>query len=158
MTPQLTRIGRLSWCAAFALAMSGALPAAAQMPNTVAPAQASGELENTYWKLIELEGATVSVAPNQGEPHIVLRGGDQPSVRGSGGCNRLLGRYRADGDAIAFERMAITMMACAEGMRQEQAFLAALAAARTWVISGQQLQLRDGEGKPLARFEARHVK
>ncbi len=46
------------------------------------------------------------------------------------------------------------MMACVEGMEQEQHFLATLQQVARWQIKQEQLTLLDASGKPLARFEA----
>jgi heat shock protein HslJ len=46
-------------------------------------------------------------------------------------------------------------MACADGMAQEQAFLAALAAVDGWrTLDRQVLELLDAQGEVLARFTA----
>jgi heat shock protein HslJ len=119
---------------------------------------ANAELANTYWKLVEVGGKAVPAVPKPREAHFILRPGEQPSVIGSGGCNRMMGGYRVDGDSIAFERMATTQMACVETMDQERAFLAALGATRIWSIRGQVLELRGGDGRVLARFEAQPAK
>jgi copper homeostasis protein (lipoprotein) len=114
-------------------------------------------LENTYWKLVRLRGEPVRVEPNQREPHIILRTHDL-RVSGSGGCNRLLGGYRIDGNRLAFEKFAATLMACPAGMEQERAFLGALADAARWRVVGSHLELFDATGTPLARLEAVHLK
>ena len=81
---------------------------------------ADSPLRNTYWKLVRLSDAPVQVAVNQREPHLILAH-DQPRVTGSGGCDRLIGRFELDdGDALRFRGMAGTMMACPAGMEQEQ--------------------------------------
>ena len=108
-------------------------------------------LENTYWKLVLLDGA--AVPPTQREAHFVLHPADQ-RLSGSGGCNGIGGGYRLDGDSLRFGQMIRTMMACPTGMETESAFLAALGRARTARVSGQQLLLLDADGKTLARFEA----
>jgi heat shock protein HslJ len=54
--------------------------------------------------------------------------------------------------------MAGTMMACAQGMDTEKAFLEALRQVERWKIAGQHLELFDAAGKQVARFEARHMK
>lgn len=118
---------------------------------------ATERLENTYWKLVRLRSEPVRVEPNQREPHIILRTHDQ-RVSGSGGCNRLLGGYRLDGDRIAFDKFAATLMACPAGMEQEQAFLAALGQAARWRVLGSHLELFDAGGVVLARLEAVHLK
>ena len=133
----------------------GAQPSAPEAP----PASAlDAPLVNTYWKLTELRGQPVVPAPNQREAHIVLRVGEQSRVGGSGGCNRLTGGYRIEGDAIAFDHLATTRMACPQGMDTEQAFLEALGEARTWKVGGERLELRDAAGAVIARFESRYMK
>jgi heat shock protein HslJ len=59
------------------------------------------------------------------------------------------------GDSLTLSRMMGTMMACTEGMEIERAFLAALERVRRWRLSGSQLELLDGAGTALARFESR---
>lgn len=157
MAARLSRSAFHRWQAlAAALALCLAAERGAQGQGPAAPATAP--LEETYWKLVELRGEPAVAAPNQTKPHLVLRLGERPSARGSGGCNRFFGGFRVAGETIAFERVASTMMACGAGMEQEQLFLTALGAAKTWTIEGQTLLLRDAEGKPLARFEARPPK
>ena len=113
----------------------------------------SAPLENTYWKLTRLGGKSVTVAPKQHEPYFVL---DNKSKRiaGSGGCNRFTGTYQQNSDRLAFGKMAMTFMACPEGMETERDFAAALEQVRSWKILGEQLELYDGSGGFLARFEA----
>ena len=118
------------------------------------PPKPDRALTNTYWKLTELNGAPVKVLPEQREPHLILQT-EQKRLSGSGGCNRLMGAYTLDGASLSFGKVASTMMACVDGMEQEQAFFAALEAVRSWVIQGDQLELlgEDGE-RVVARFVA----
>jgi hypothetical protein len=67
----------------------------------------------------------------------------------------LAGSYRLSGSNLTLGQRASTLMACAEGMDTEKAFLKALARVRTWKIEGQQLELLDGDGHLLAYFEVR---
>lgn len=118
-------------------------------PDPAAPVA----LKDTYWKLDRLGDTAVQVADKQREAHLVLQG-EQARVAGSGGCNRLMGGYVAEGSKLRFDKLASTMMACAEGMDQELRFLAALNKVSAWRIDGQQLSLLDTDGKTLARFTA----
>ena len=113
-------------------------------------------LENTYWKLIDLEGAAVEAVDNQREAHIVLHT-EESRVAGSGGCNRLMGSYQLDGDALSFGQLATTMMACADGMQTEHQFLGVLEGVSAWEVTGTSLTLKDGAGDDVARFEAVHL-
>lgn len=114
-------------------------------------------LENTYWKLTRLGEAPVVPAAGQREPHIILHP-ESRSVSGSGGCNQLLSGYEMKGDQLTFGKMASTMMACADGMETEQAFLDALTRVDKTKIVRQHLEMFDRTGNLVARFEARHMK
>lgn len=76
-------------------------------------------------------------------------------IGGSGGCNRVIGGYKLEGERLAFGQLAMTRMACREDMDTEVAFVAALEEVRTWRIVGQHLELFDDAGQLVARFEAR---
>jgi len=117
---------------------------------------ATERLENTYWKLVRLRDEPVTVVENQREPHVILR--SDRRVSGSGGCNRLTGGYRVDGNRIAFEKFASTLMACQAGMEQEQAFLGALGQVARWRVLGSHLELFDARGTIVVRLEAVHLK
>lgn len=123
------------------------------------PGQEIGKasLENTYWKLIQLGDKPVTVASKQKEPYFVLNSETQ-RVSGLGGCNRLTGSYKLNGDQLRFSRVAGTMMACIEGMDTEREFLKSLLEVAKWKIKGQRLELSDANGKAVARFAARHTK
>lgn len=125
--------------------------------TAMAPAASVDEpLENTYWKLTRLGDAPVAVVDNRREAHLVLHA-EEGRVAGSTGCNRLMGGYRLDGDALGFDRPATTLMACPEGMTTERDFLDALEEVAAWRVEGKVLTLSDADGEPLARFEAVHL-
>ncbi len=113
------------------------------------------ELENTYWKLTRLGEEPVYLGDQQREPYLVLQSGDG-RVTGFGGCNQLTGSYSVDGSSIGFSEIASTMMACADGADTERTFSEALANARSWRMIGEHLDLFDGAGDLVARFEARN--
>ena len=144
------------------MAMEGKTPRPIVVVNryiNVSPGQtcdsqhAPASLLNTYWKLTHLNGETVTMRSAQREPHIVLQDKDR-QVAGSNGCNLIMGGYQLDGAKLAFGKLASTMMACADSMELEPSFNAALEKTAYWKISGQQLELLDASGNPLARFEA----
>ncbi len=118
----------------------------------------SAPLENTYWKLTRLSDKPVTVAPRQREAHFVLNSKSK-RIAGSGGCNRFMGGYELQsGDRLTLGKLAMTFMACPEGMETERDFTAALEQVRSWKILGEHLELYDGAGAFLARFEARAMK
>ena len=112
-------------------------------------------LRGTYWKLVRLNDAPVRVTEKQREPHLIFAD-DESRVSGSGGCNRVTGGFELDGDKLRLRRMAGTMMACVDGMEQEQRFLRSLEKVERYRISGSHLEMLDGAGAAIARFEAVH--
>ena len=112
-------------------------------------------LENTYWKLTDLGGTPVTAASQQQEAHLILHPSDR-RVSGSGGCNRFTGGYELQGDRLTFKQMASTMMACADAMDTEKAFLSALGRSAQARIKQQQLELLDASGSVVARLQAVH--
>ncbi len=112
------------------------------------------ELEDTSWKLTHLGDVPVLMSDQQREPHVILHSEDG-RVAGFTGCNRVTGSYQVTGRSIAFSEMAMTMMACIEGMEYERALSEALDRARSWEIIDQHLELYDENGVAVARFEAR---
>jgi copper homeostasis protein (lipoprotein) len=110
-------------------------------------------LRGTNWKLVRLGEAPVEVSGGQAEPRLVFAS-DALQVSGSGGCNRITGAFTLEGDRLHLGPLAGTMMACVNGMEQEQQFLKSLNQVERYRISGQQLELLDSSGAVLARFEA----
>jgi heat shock protein HslJ len=114
----------------------------------------SAELENTYWKLTHLGNSPLTwKSSHQREPHLIFNSAIR-RVGGSGGCNSFGGSYRLSGERLSLDSVTTTLMACAEGMETEQAFLDALGQVNGWKVTGQQLDLLDGSGKTIAQFEA----
>lgn len=121
---------------------------AEQLATTDAP------IENTYWKLIALGSQPVAVPANgQREAHLVLHT-KEARLAGSGGCNRLMGNFERNGDALRFPPVASTRLNCPEGMEQEAVFLHTLERVAAWHVKGRQLDLLDAAGVGVARFEA----
>lgn len=111
-------------------------------------------LENTYWKLVTLNGKDVVVQPNRREPSLILHPeGMRTEVYG--GCNSFAGTYKLSGSSITFGPMAGTLMACPDGMDTEKDFTAALSAAHTYHIYGKHLDLIDERNIVVARFDWR---
>jgi putative lipoprotein len=110
-------------------------------------------LTDTYWKLVEVQGAPVAAAEQLREPNLVLT----PDGRfaGSGGVNRLMGGYTLVGESLTFTQVGATLMAgVPEAMQQEQAILTALDQVRGFSISGSDLSLIDDAGRPVIRAVA----
>jgi heat shock protein HslJ len=113
---------------------------------------AAPNLENTYWALTKVGDAVVPENHSPRRAHLILNA-EAHRVGGSGGCNGILGRYEVTGDRLTFTGVAMTRMACKQGMETEQAFLTALNEVKGWKITGRKLELQDGEGRTVAEFE-----
>lgn len=114
----------------------------------------SRPIEGLTWTLTELGGAPTGAAQVGREPFLFFDPGPPQRVSGSTGCNRLAGTYALAESRISVGQVATTKMACLDGMEQEQAFLAMLAALEGWRIVDQRLDLLDAQGERLARFTA----
>lgn len=136
-------------------AAAGAVPREAQ--PRVSANTATDPLENTYWKLTSLGNEPITAASQQQEPHFVLDP-QTKHVTGAGGCNRITGSYKLDGDQLTFTQMASTMMACIQGMDTEKTFLDALGQVTKWKTTGHTLELFDASGNTIARFESQEIK
>jgi uncharacterized lipoprotein YbaY/heat shock protein HslJ len=114
------------------------------------------ELLDNYWKLTRLGDDPVVLSENQREPHLVLRSMDG-RAQGFGGCNIFAGSFEIDGDSITFGHLGTTAMACPNSEDVEMVFMAALAEASTFRLMPHHLEMFDGEGHMVARFEAREL-
>jgi heat shock protein HslJ len=103
------------------------------------------ELEDVYWKLVELDGKPVDATACPQEPHLLFLS-EGSRLAGSGGCNRLAGTYEATGDELRFQPIAMTRMACEQSvMELEHAVAAALRATESYHIEDNELALCEGE-------------
>ena len=110
-------------------------------------------LEDTYWRLVRVDGQNVDDGIAFEEPHLVFDGSENV-VGGSGGCNLVSARYTTDGDRLELDDIVSTLRLCQEGMEIENVFLEALQIAARWEIDGDELEISDVMGEFLMRFEA----
>lgn len=77
------------------------------------------------------------------------------NVSGNAGCNRYFGSATVKGDEIIFGQLGSTRMACSPAiMNQEQRFLTALTAVRSWRIDAERnlLYMSNEKGGIILRF------
>ena len=110
------------------------------------------DLQDTYWRLLEIDGKKVNLPAGVREPHIILSRAET-RAQGFAGCNSFFGGYELDRMSLSFSRLGHTMMACASGMDLEQSFLKMLGETTRAQVSGQVLHLY-AEDRLLARLES----
>lgn len=119
--------------------------------------QPQASLTNTYWKLMTLAGKPATIGAGGKELRLQLMAKDQ-RFHGFAGCNNYSGSYKVTADnGLELGQAMSTRMACAEGMEQEQAYLAMLPEVGSYTIEGESLRLLDTNGVELARFESRYM-
>jgi heat shock protein HslJ len=105
-------------------------------------------LANTYWSLQTLNVNQIPVGVLQ-----TIRFSAANTTTGNGGCNQFNGPYVVNGQSLRIGPLTSTSMACEDNIStQEQAYLQALQSTASFEQSGNQLILRDGSGREVARF------
>ena len=116
-------------------------------------APSSPPLEDTHWTLVRLGDEPVVARPGKRAPYLTLDPSTK-SLSGFASCNRVTGRYEVDGQKLRLGPIALTRMACTEGMELERAFVETLQLVAGWRIVNEALELSDAEGRLVARLEA----
>jgi heat shock protein HslJ len=124
-------------------------------PGEECPPSGAVTLEDTFWRLVELDGKPVETAELRETPHVRFSS-DEARFAGFGGCNRFFGAVeRGKETRLEFGRIGATMMMCPHGMDLEKAFTEALETVGEYRLEGESLELLSS-GKAVARFEAAH--
>lgn len=144
-----SRLSALTVSVAIAVFTLPALTLAQQGGEALSMAQLGAEiLAGGTWLAEDIRGGGVI-----DNAQSTISFADDGRVSGSGGCNRLFGSARIDDERLVFGGVGTTRMACAPAlMDQEQKFLAALSATRTFRIDGPFLRFYDDMGAELVRF------
>lgn len=131
---------------------------AACATKAAAPAVAnasSAPLTDSQWRLLTLENQTIVNPPGAQQVYFVLQPRDS-RVTGFSGCNRMFGRYALEGEALKFDAIGGTKMACLDAARMdlESRYLTMFAQVARWKIADRVLQLVDADGTVIAELEA----
>ena len=121
-------------------------------PDADAAPPGNGALVGPTWVLQSLPG-TSNIAGNGGRMPD-LRFADDGNAGGFSGCNSMGGPYTVRGDSLQFGPLAMTMMACTDGMEVERAYASALDRVVRFERRDAILDLFDASGL-VARFRAR---
>jgi len=112
-------------------------------------------IEGTSWTATGINNGWQAVQSVVNGTTVTLSFGAGGDASGSAGCNHYSGRYEASGSSISIGDIAVTAMNCAEPegvMEQEQAYLKALATAKSVRFEGDRLELRSEDGALAASF------
>lgn len=121
--------------------------------SALAPLAAQTPLEDTRWRLIELDGQPQASPPGTRQLYLRLSAAAR-RFEGFAGCNTVAGGYAAEAAALKFTGIVSTRMAC-PALSIEDRFNRALHATTGWRIKDATLELTGGEaGAVLARFAA----
>jgi len=121
-------------------------------------ALAQAELTETYWRIARLGDEPIRTVGQWREPHLILRQ-EHNRFSATVGCNRMMGRYEREGDALRFVGAASTRMACPPPLDAwEHALGGVLDQTRNFRIVAQTLELYDETGASLATLEAVYLR
>ncbi len=130
----------------------GGLALAALLLGMAPVADAQGPVDplaGTAWWVEDIQGGGVI-----DNAHTTVEFAEDGRVGGDGGCNRYMGSYERDGDALSFGRLAGTLKACPPAlMNQERRFHGAMEQVRGWRIDPRTglLHLLDEAGDTVIR-------
>ena len=134
------------------------VPAVESPAEGAAPAMknpAASSLEGPIWRLQRYKADGADRKPIASRDATLRFDGGR--ISGSGGCNRFMGSYDRQGAKLSIEMGGMTMMACPEGMEQEQAVSTALREVTGYRLDGDRLTLLGANSMPVlayARLEA----
>jgi heat shock protein HslJ len=133
------------------LAAIGVVTALAAACST--SAGSGGQLDGKTWALTSYaSGGAMQQVPAEVLADATFVA-DESNVSGSAGCNRFTGGYRADGASLTFGALATTQMACVGPANDvEAAYLANLAATRTYTATGDALTMFGANGDRILVF------
>lgn len=113
-------------------------------------------LQNTYWKLAEMNGMPVITPPGAKEVHFILT--SEGGIKGFAGCNSLGGSFTRDSDSNKIKFTTITTrMMCSERMDIENYLTSVLSNTDSYKINGEILELYQ-DNTFLAKFESVYLK
>jgi uncharacterized lipoprotein NlpE involved in copper resistance/uncharacterized lipoprotein YbaY len=137
---------------------SASQPKASCSSATSTNSMSIANLQDTYWKLVDLDGKKIPIAPSHKRQVRITLASQGSRVIGFSGCNQFTGTFKQTSNELKFSQMAGTMMACVSPyMELEHKVLKMLNATTAYRIEGEQLLLLEGD-KVIARFQALYLR
>ncbi len=120
--------------------------------------RSAANLQDTYWKLLELDGKKIPLAPSHKRQIRITLASEGSRVIGFSGCNQFTGTFTQAESELRFSQMVSTRMACVAPYKQiEPKLLKILNQTTAYRIEGERLLLLQGD-KVLARFESVYLR
>lgn len=113
----------------------------------------NANLENTYWKLVEMEGITAETINAEEDAFVLTFASEAGEFSGRTNCNRFFGTYELKDGELSMGNAGATRMACPD-MQSEASFLQMLSQVKGYSIKGTELTLTGADKKALAVFRA----
>ncbi len=112
-------------------------------------------LTGTEWSATGVNTGTGAVSSLVAGTSVTAVFGDDGTVSGNAGCNTYTGTYEVSGNDMTIGPLATTQKACEPDVSTQEAnYLAALGRVSTYMIRGDQLELRDADGALQAGYTA----
>ncbi|MCO6450613.1 MAG: META domain-containing protein [Caldilineales bacterium] len=114
-------------------------------------------LAGTNWRVTFYNNGNQALVSPLAGTQITALFGEDGMVAGTTGCNQYQADYTVDGESISIGLALTTRMMCPEPegvMDQEQMYLAAMSQAATYLIQGNDLELRDAAGTRVVTYVA----
>lgn len=108
--------------------------------STTTPAPMTSII-GTRWNLSTVAGEAIRLPEGTENPYLSVA--EDNRLTGFGGCNKLMGSVKLDGNAISFPGVGSTKMFCKETQAVETSFLTALRATNSFTLEGDKLTLLD---------------
>jgi uncharacterized lipoprotein YbaY/heat shock protein HslJ len=118
-------------------------------------ARADSEFENTYWRIVSLDGMALTVVDGNREPHVIFRT-EEGAFAATVGCNQMNGGFERTGDSsLSLRPGAMTMMACPPPLdTAERQMVDVFGRTAGFRILGPTMALLDADGVVIAHLEA----
>ncbi|MGV3528174.1 MAG: META domain-containing protein [Flavisolibacter sp.] len=119
--------------------------------STYTKTTGAAQLKGHYWKLVEVNGKSLTDAQLAREPFIIFSDLDS-RVSGNSSCNHFFGNYTLGADSqVTISQIGATKMACPD-MSIEQQLFQLLPKVRSYERNGENLLLKNADGNTSARF------
>lgn len=123
--------------------------------TTCRPIGPNASLFDTYWRIDQIYEQKITATNNLREPHLVLHGSSQNSVRATVGCNRISASFTYNDQELNFGPAASTRMACPMPLDQaEKRLLLLLESVESSRIAGESLIFFGSRGEVIANMTA----